>query len=457
MQFGNENSMIITMKTFAINTLGCKVNQYESQQIRQLLEDSILKQVELTDSPDLVVINTCCVTHIASSKSRQAIRKAQKHNPNAKIVIAGCLPAGHTGELDNIQGDVTVIDKKNALLDVLNGIIASKNNPHTTSKPILASKIKNKNDLSDDIALSGYHLRQYKGQSRAFVKVQDGCDGYCSYCIVPKTRNTLYNKPQTQVLDEVAKLVYAGHKEIVLTGIFLGAYGRDTVRRKKWEKISPNPLADLIDKTASVDGLKRLRLSSLEPGDVTNELLDVFCKHDNIMPHLHLPLQSGSAHILRKMCRQYTIEDFMQSVAKLKDRLDRPAITTDIIVGFPGETDEDFKKTCYIARQMGFSKIHVFSYSRRKNTPAYNMDNQLTPDIIKERSKILRDIDLELQNKFRNKFIGEQVGIIVEQCNPVRGRTERYFMVEFDKQVRYNKGKHIFGTLQNDGWTASIF
>lgn len=456
MQFGNDNSKINTMKTFAINTLGCKVNQYESQQIRQLLEDSMLKQIDLADGPDLVVVNTCCVTHIASSKSRQTIRKAQKRNPDAKIVIAGCLPAGHTGELDNIQGDITVIDKKNALLDVLNSIIASNNNPDITSKPILPLKIKKKNGLSDDIASMGQSLRAYKGQSRAFVKVQDGCDGYCTYCIVPKIRNILHNKPEKEVLDEVSNLVYAGHKEIVLTGIFLGAYGRNTVRRKKWESISKNPLAGLLDKIASIEGLERVRLSSLEPADVTDELLDVFCKHDNIMPHLHLPLQAGSANVLKKMCRQYTIDAFMNTVKTLNVRIDRPAITTDIIVGFPGETDEDFQETCRVAKEVGFAKMHVFSFSPRKNTAAYSMDNKLRPEVIKERSQRLREIDAELQENFRKQFAGEKVGVIVEETKPVKGRTERYFMVEFDKSETQKKGDHIFGILQEDGITAKI-
>jgi len=438
------------MKTFNIYTLGCKVNQYESQQMRQLLEDSGLKQVKLAERPDLIIVNTCCITHIASSKSRQAIRKGQKQNPDARVVVAGCLPAGHTGELKNIPGDILVIDRKNALPEALNNIIACNNSTDTPSRPIINTKIKHKKDYRTSMA----PLREYKGHSRAFLKVQDGCDGYCTYCIVPKTRNILSNKPIDEVLAEASALVYAGHKEIVLTGIFLGAWGRQTVRRKKWDMAIKNPLAELVDKVASVDGLKRLRLSSLEPADVTAGLIDIFDKHDNIMPHLHLALQAGSANTLKRMCRQYTIDAFMDTIAMVKSRLDRPAITTDIIVGFPGETDQDFEDTCNIAKQVEFSKIHTFSFSPRKNTPAFSMENQLPPQVIKERSKILHRIDEDLQNKFRKKFIGDQVTSIIEGLNPTKGRTERYFMAEFPNTKNPKKGELITATLSDDTITA---
>ncbi|MCF7956406.1 MAG: tRNA (N(6)-L-threonylcarbamoyladenosine(37)-C(2))-methylthiotransferase MtaB [Phycisphaerae bacterium] len=438
------------MKTFNIYTLGCKVNQYESQQMRQLLEDSGLQQVELADGPDLIMVNTCCITHIASSKSRQAIRKAQKQNPDARIVVAGCLPAGHTGELKNIPGDILVIDRKNALPEALNNIIACNTSTDTPSRPIINTKIKHKKDYRT----TNHSLRAYKSQSRAFLKVQDGCDGYCTYCIVPKIRNILSSKPIDEILAETAALVYAGHKEIVLTGIFLGAWGRQTVRRKKWNMSIKNPLAELVDKVASVDGLKRLRLSSLEPADVTEDLLDIFEKHDNIMPHLHLPLQSGSANTLKRMCRQYTIDTFMDTVEMVKKRLDRPAITTDIIVGFPGETNQDFEDTCNIAKKVEFSKIHAFSFSPRKNTPAASMENQLPPEVIKERSQKLHEIDEKLQNNFRKKFVGEQVTAIIEATNPTKGRTERYFMTKFPNTKNPKKGNLTTGILTKDTKTA---
>ncbi|MHC4582096.1 MAG: radical SAM protein, partial [Planctomycetota bacterium] len=219
-------------------------------------------------------------------------------------------------------------------------------------------------------------LTSFRGQTRAFLKVQDGCDGYCTYCIVPKARPFVHSKPLARALAEAQALVDAGHREIVVTGVFLGAYGQDTVRRQNWpteSRRAGNNLSDLLDKMSVLPGMGRIRLSSLEPADVTQGLLDTLCKHPNIMPHLHLPLQSGSDEVLRRMCRQYRVAQFRETIDLLKSRLDRPAITTDIIVGFPGETDTDFERTVELARDVGFAKMHVFSFSPRKGTAAAEM------------------------------------------------------------------------------------
>jgi len=245
------------------------------------------------------------------------------------------------------------------------------------------------------------------------------------------------------VLQEAYNLVYAGHKEIVLTGIFLGAYGQNTVRRSQWDPAKKDTLADLVDQVAQLSYLERLRLSSVEPGDVTDRLLEVFCKHRNIMPHLHLPLQSGSERILRKMRRQYTVAEFMQVVDRAKLKLDRPAITTDIIVGFPGETDDDFERTLDVSRAVQFAKIHVFSFSPRATTAAAKMQPTVKAEVIKERSQRLRELDRRLQAKFRAQFVGEKVGLIVESTRPLRGRTERYFMVELDEKETSEWGTYI--------------
>ena len=430
------------MRTFAINTLGCKVNQYESQQIRQVLEDFSLFQVQIDEKPDLIVVNTCCVTHIASAKSRQNIRKLRRLNPGSKIIVAGCLPAGPNAELGDFDHDTIIIDDKSRLFDELKSFL-SKNiaQLHESAAP--------------DSTTPG--LTSYSGQTRAFLKVQDGCDGFCSYCIVPKIRSTIYNKPAEQVIAEARNLVYAGHGEIVLTGIFLGAYGQTTVRRKHWTN-DTGFLPDLIDKVAQVPGLKRLRLSSLEPADVTDSLLDVMCAHENIMPHLHLPLQSGSPAILKKMCRQYNADEFRQMIEKVNSRLDRPAITTDIIVGFPTEADEDFQQTMQMAQFAQFSKIHVFSYSQRKDTAAVNMNPKVPPQIITERSKTLRRLDAELGHKFRLRFAGEKISAIIESTNPHQGRSERYFMVQFlNAPSSIKQGDFVHGQLDKTAVKAQIF
>jgi threonylcarbamoyladenosine tRNA methylthiotransferase MtaB len=229
-------------------------------------------------------------------------------------------------------------------------------------------------------------------------------------------------------------LVKAGHREIVVTGIFLGAYGQNSVRRKNWDMRQNGRLADLLEKMAKIPGLARIRVSSLEPTDVTPRLLDVLCTHRNIMPHLHLSLQSGSNTVLKRMCRQYTTREFMRTVEAIKSCLDRPAITTDIIVGFPGETDTDFQQTVALAREVGFAKIHVFGFSPRKGTAAAAMEGAVDNRVIRERSRILRRLDIELGRRFRQQFVGETAEILVENDkeHPC-GRSERYFMAYLKK------------------------
>ena len=435
------------MKTFAVHTLGCKVNQYESQQIRQAFEQSGLTAAEPAQRPDVVVINTCCVTHIASSKSRQSVRKVQKAHPSSVVIVTGCLPIGQESEADTLDNIIIVKDKNTLplILEQLSQKQYFSLNSTNHSKPTNLPQIKDKNpNLTHPSpqkhpkkhltsANSLPILTRFSGQSRAFLKVQDGCDAYCTYCIIPKIRTNVCNKEVKTVLTEVQNLIRAGHKEIILTGIFLGAYGQKTARRKKWDPAKLDSLARLVDQIADLEGLERLRLSSLEPLDVTDRLLEVMTAHDNIAPHLHLSLQSGSAAILKKMARQYTIDDFLRVVEKIKKAFDRPAITTDIIVGFPGETEDDFQRTVEIAKQVGFSKIHVFSFSIRKNTAAEKMAKlfgKVSPQEIKRRSSVLQNLDNQLQQQFRQSCAGITEQILIEKTTPSRGRCTRYFMVD---------------------------
>jgi len=442
------------MKTFSINTLGCKVNQYESQQIRELLEKLGLQQAESSEQSDLVVINTCCVTHRASAKSRQHIRRAGKLNPDAAVVVSGCLPIVQIGELNVAGNNIHLIRNRTDLSATLahaTGRIAApvvsqsaRSCSVNTIKAKIDQKSKHKNELDNESLPT---LTSFHGQTRAFLKVQDGCDGYCSYCIVPKARSIVRSKPLARALAEAQALVEAGHREIVVTGIFLGAYGQDTVRRQNWpdqSRRAGSNLADLLDKMANLPGMGRIRLSSLEPADVTPRLLDTLCKHPNIMPHLHLPLQSGSDDILRKMCRQYRVAQFKETIDLLSSRLDRPAITTDIIVGFPGETDANFERTVKLARDVGFSKMHIFSFSPRKGTAAAEMQGAVDNEVIRERSETLHALDIELALKYRQQFVGDTAQVLLETNSPGapgNGRSERYFMVSLKdsrKKVKEN-------------------
>ena len=458
------------MRTFSIDTLGCKVNQYETQQIRELLGRHGLHRVEPPNDPDLVVINTCCVTHTASAKSRQSVRKAHRQSPDAVIVVCGCLPTIHIGELSTPAKNVHLVRNRGELADVLiritNGKAAALDTqgpqscPNSNIEPKKCHKIKHKNDLGNRPKLP--QLTRFEGQTRAFLKIQDGCDGYCTYCIVPKTRPFVRSKPVDAALKEAQALVKAGHREIVLTGIFLGAYGRETVRRKGWPDQKNDNLADLIDRMAGIPDLARIRLSSLEPADVTPHLLDTFCKHHNIMPHLHLPLQSGSDAILKKMCRQYRSQEFREKVELIESRLDRPAMTTDIIVGFPGETDADFRKTVDLATDVGFAKMHVFSFSPRKGTAAADMQDIVNSKVVKKRSEILHDLDVELGLRYRQQFVGEAAQILLESDNgQLCGRSERYFMVHLEEAAeRPHKNDLVTAKLlanRNNGAMGGIF
>jgi threonylcarbamoyladenosine tRNA methylthiotransferase MtaB len=458
------------MKTFAINTIGCKVNQYESQQIRELLERLGLEEVKMPKSkPDLVVINTCCVTLTASAKSRQRIRKAQKLSPDAVIVVCGCLPAiqslrlcsGQAGELNSADKNFHLINHRETIAETLSQIVnAERHLPQGMDYATLWDKAKTtdlpqserdftiKAENSSKIKLKNSHIfatatlvkpikqpkltqiTSFKGHTRAFLKVQDGCDGCCSYCIIPQARPIVHSKPEQMVLQEAQALVEAGHKEIVVTGIFVGAYGQKSVRRKNWANEQNNKLADLLDKMAEIPNLARIRVSSLEPGDVTSRLLDTFSSHHNIMPHLHLSLQSGSNTVLKKMCRQYSADEFKEKIRLIKSQLDRPAITTDVIVGFPGETDADYKATVELAREAGFAKMHVFSFSKRPGTAAAGMQGTINNEVIKERSLVLCELDTELGYKFRQQFVGESTEILME--NGGKGRSERYFLVDLE-------------------------
>ena len=429
------------MKSFSIYTLGCKVNQYESQQIRQFLEEFGFRQAVGAESADLVLINSCCVTQTASAKSRQRINKARKQNPDAKIIICGCLPVANTNEFKNLgEKNVYLIKNRNNLTFTLTQIMNGKNHnfqydrtgpqPYNIAiKTTVSSKIKDKSPNFPNLP----YLTSFSGQTRAFLKVQDGCDGFCSYCIVPHVRHIIYNKPADIVLKEAQALVNAGHKEIVITGIFLGAYGQKTVRRQNWPDNTNPKLAELLDKIGKIRNLERIRLSSLEPADITEQLLDVLCSNSNFMPHLHLSLQSGSNNILKRMARQYQVEEFEEKISMIRSRMNRPAITCDLIVGFPGESDEDFQKTVEMAEKIGFAKMHIFSFSSREGTAAAKMKPTVEKRIIKERSRILRELESKLGQKFRQQFIGQQENVLIETINgKVGGRSSRYFYVQLN-------------------------
>jgi threonylcarbamoyladenosine tRNA methylthiotransferase MtaB len=415
------------MRTFSISTLGCKVNQYEGQAIREFLEGLGLSAVEPSERPEIVVINTCCVTATASAKSRQYIQRAGKLSPDAIRVVCGCLPAMKSREMTLSGGNnIRIVSSRDDLPGVLTQIVIGEN-----------TCIRAENGVEIKDRGAGFAkfprlplLTSFKGHTRAFLKVQDGCDGQCTYCIVPKVRPDVHSKPIDEAIEEAKALVAAGHKEIVVTGVNLGAYGRSTTKKLRIADCRLS-IVDLLTALAQIPGLMRIRVSSLEPGDISERLLDVFCAHQNIMPHIHLSVQSGSDNILKRMGRQYDSSELREKIALIKSRLDRPAITSDIIVGFPTETQEDFEQTAELAKWAGFSKMHIFGFSLREGTAATKMKGRIPSKIIKERAEILRKLSDELGRKFRSQFIGQTVTVLIEGSSNGQafGHCERYFMV----------------------------
>ena len=443
------------MPKFIVTSLGCKVNQYDSAAVAETLRLAGLDEHDGVGPVDLVVVHTCCVTATAAGKCRRHIRRLAAAHPGAHLAVTGCYATSHSSRLQQIPGVTTVVghhDDMAACFARLAGELvpnadavvnppqgragvgrhestATSNTTPTapstsTIRPFFPGKVK---EFRASGAANLAPLSHFKGRHRAIVKVQDGCDAFCAYCIVPQVRRRVFSRPVETVLAEVGRLVDAGHREVVLCGVCLGAYGRTTTRRDRGSA-DDSLLAHLVAKVADVDGLKRVRLSSLDPADVTDRLLSVMAEKPNLCPHLHLPLQSGSSDILRRMNRQYDAADYAAAVDSARTRLDLPAITTDVIVGFPGETDEDFAATLAMARHAGFAKIHIFPFSPREGTEAAKWTKDSPPaDVVKRRCAELDELQRDLATAYRAQFVGRTVEVLLEK--PASGLTARYVRV----------------------------
>ncbi len=393
-------------------TLGCKVNQYETEYVREGLQSIGYVDAEPSEQADLCVVNTCTVTNEGDSKSRQAIRRMARENPAARILVMGCYATREPNEVRQLPGVAEVVTDKRELPDLLGrfGVV----------------------DIPTGIS-------QFGNRSRAYVKVQDGCLLRCSYCIIPKVRPQLTSRPVKHILDEVQRLNENGYREIVLTGVHLGHYGVDwnwDRPKEQWIRLS-----SLVRQIAELDGDFRIRLSSIEATEVTRELIAVMADHpDKICPHLHICLQSGSNAVLRRMRRRWGVQTFLNRCQLVRERLDNPALTTDVIVGFPGETDEEFEETCQTVRKAGFSKIHVFPFSARRTTPAAQMADQLPKRLKSERGRRLGEIESEMREQYFRGLIGRPLRILVEaelDSSPlsVLGTSCRYAPVVLPQQA----------------------
>ncbi len=406
---------------------------------------------------DLVLIQTCCVTTVAMRKSRQAIRRAIRKNTAEQppaVCILGCYGTYHERKLHELLKQAGIApdralvapsdsDPAAVVRDITRrwgGELPTPAPPHKPSPnlPDKPDRIKQRRQTVIDQTLPGTRglesIDRFEGHQRAFVKIQDGCDAFCSYCIVPYTRPHVWSRPKADILDECRRLLDAGHREIVLCGVFLGAYGRPSAIRRTWSRPTTSPLAALLHDVAELPGLWRVRLSSLEPGDLTEALLDVL-GHPAVAPHLHLPLQSGSSEILRRMNRQYTPEQFRRTAGRLREALDRPALTSDIIVGFPGESDADFQATLDVASEAGFAKIHAFPFSAIKPTRAWQRRKEAPPaEVVRERLEQLAELEARLSSRYRQQFVGQTLPAVVERTPPSQLRkamTDRYLTATF--------------------------
>ncbi len=477
------------------------MNQYDGSAIASILRKAGMLPAGTGQKADLIVIVTCCVTKVAMSKSRQAIRKMLRRSPAASVIAAGCYSDYHADKLTELLSTAGV-GKANSLVlghhDDLAGQIASFVASMQTTPPAGTHLIRPREQVSSSaksgpapqLAPVGEHAPSgpeslkarrieaisarrdtpglaevdgFAGRQRAFVKVQDGCDAFCTYCIVPYVRCRVWSRPIDEIEAECRRLVAAGHREIVLSGVFLGAFGRDTAIRRKWDS-TPAKLPELVTRIAAIDGLWRVRLSSLEPGDLTDELLHTCSSTPNIAPHFHLPLQSGSDDVLGGMNRQYRSGEFRDCVDRLRSAMDAPAITTDIIVGFPGETDDDFAETLEMARYAGFAKIHAFPFSAIEPTAAWQRRSESPQaETVRRRIAELSELEAQLAEDYRKRFVGTVMEALVESPrqsdNGQRvAMTDRYLKAFFTPQkaaftpqkAAFTPQKAAFAPTQSD-------
>lgn len=377
------------LKTY---TLGCKVNQYETEFVRQGLLGAGYRDGGHSEPADLCIVNTCTVTAEGDAKSRQLIRRLARTNPDARIVVMGCYATRAPDEVQTLPGVSEVVTDKRELPDWL---------------------------VRAGVQQVPSGISTFAGRQRAFVKVQDGCILNCSFCIIPQVRPGLQSRSADDIVAEVARLVANGYHEVVLTGIHLGHYGVDLNRNRPksdWLRLS-----HLLERLVELPGEFRIRLSSIEATEVTRELVAVMARHsERICPHLHVALQSGSDDVLRRMRRRGGRQRYLDRCRLVQRELDLPAITTDIIVGFPGETDEDFEQTLALATEVGFAKIHAFSYSTRRGTDAASMPGQLPAQVKQRRYDSLAQLDLQLQRAYQERLLGRHLQVLVE--SPVADR-----------------------------------
>lgn len=391
------------MRKVALHNLGCKVNAYETEAMQEMLEKNGYEIVPFKEGADIYVINTCTVTNMADRKSRQMLHRAKKMNPDAIVVAAGCYVQAkeENGEVDECIDIIIGNNKKKDLIEIL-----EQYEKERIQKAVI--------DINHTKEYEEMQLTKTAEHTRAYIKVQDGCNQFCTYCIIPFARGRVRSRAKEDVICEVTELAKNGYKEVVLTGIHLSSYGVD---------LENENLLSLILAVNEVEGIKRIRLGSLEPRIITEDFVKTISSLEKMCPHFHLSLQSGCDETLRRMNRRYTSEEYFEKCQLLRKYFKNPALTTDVIVGFPGETEEEFAKSKAFVDKVDFYETHIFKYSKRKGTKAAVMEHQVPEQIKTLRSNELLALDAEKRRKYEDTFVGKEVEVLMEESLELEGRT----------------------------------
>ena len=397
--------------TYKIFSLGCKVNSYECNALSSLLKKEGFLECK-DDNPDVVIINTCSVTQTADQKSRQHIRKFKKLYPNACVVVMGCYAQGNKEYIkNNLQPTILIgTSNRNKIPNLVNEYFRTHQN------------IVEVNDDVFHFEYEDFGITSFTERVRAFLKIQDGCSNFCSYCIVPYRRGRSRSRPFDSVINEAQQLVSDGYSEIVLTGIHIGGYGQD---------LKDVNFSDLVEALLKIDGLKRLRISSIEESEIDDKLIELYRTNNNLARHMHIPLQSGSSTVLSRMYRKHNAARFLEKIKKIKEADPHIMLSTDVIVGFPGETEEEFKETINFINECDFNQLHVFPFSAREGTKAASMPNQIDPKIKKERANTLLNLSKQMWNKYLESCMGSEEQVLVESfANGMNiGHTSNYIEI----------------------------
>ena len=410
------------MKKVALHNLGCKVNAYETEAMQEMLEHAGYEIVPFQEGADIYVINTCTVTNIADRKSRQMLHRARKMNPDAVVVAAGCYVQAQA-EKQVIDPCIDIVLGNNKKQDLLTALQAYEE-AHGDLREVI--------DINHTKEYENLHLTKQGEHTRAYIKVQDGCNQFCSYCIIPYARGRVRSRAKEDVVAEVTDLAKNGYQEVVLTGIHLSSYGIDFENEVN--------LLSLIRAVHEIEGIKRIRLGSLEPRIITEELVQAIAALPKMCPHFHLSLQSGCNETLKRMNRRYTSEEFYEKCEILRKYFEKPALTTDVIVGFPQETEEEFETTYEFLKKICFYETHIFKYSKREGTKAAVMQGQIPEQIKAKRSARLIELGEKNRRAYEESFLGKTVEVLVEEKSDVNGKemwtghTKEYMKIALESE-----------------------